>query len=71
MNTLISKEQKKLHSYQRKKAEKSIIYANLMAKNHHDKKHKLIKFNIDNKIYLNLHQRYKFNKNDSHHKLEV
>ena len=54
-----------------KEAEKSIIYANLMIKKHHDKEHKSIKFNVNDKVYLNLHQRYKFDKNDSHHKLEV
>ena len=42
-----------------------------MAKKHHDIKHKSIRFKIDNKVYLNLHQKYKLNKNDSHHKLEV
>ena len=42
-----------------------------MTKKHHDKKHKLIKFNVDDKVYLNLHQRYKLGKNNSYHKLEI
>ena len=42
-----------------------------MAKKHHDKEHKSIRFNVDDKVYLNLHQGYKLDKNDSHHKLEV
>ena len=71
MNTLISEKWKRLHSYQRKKAEENIAYANLMVKKHHDKEHKPIRFNVNNKVYLNLHQRYKFGKNDSHHKLKV
>ena len=71
MNTLISKEWKRLHSYQRKEAEESIIYVNLMTKKCYDKKHKSIKFNVDDKVYLNLHQEYKLDKNDSHHKLGV
>ena len=71
MNILISNQQKRLHSYQRKEAEKSIAYANLMTKKHHDKEYKSIRFNVNNKIYLNLHQGYKLNKNDSHCKLEV
>ena len=42
-----------------------------MIKKHYNKKYKLIKFNINDKIYLNLHQKYKLNKNDSYYKLEV
>ena len=42
-----------------------------MTKKHHDKKYKLIKFNFDDKIYLNLHQGYKFGNNNSYHKLKV
>ena len=42
-----------------------------MVKKHHNKEHKLIKFNVDDKVYLNLHQGYKLGKNDSHHKLGV
>ena len=71
MNTLISKEQKRLHSYQKKEAEESIIYVNLIAKKCHNKEHKSIRFNVDDKVYLNLHQGYKLDKNDNHHKLEV
>ena len=71
MNTFISKEQKRLHSYQRKEIEENIIYANLMVKKCYDKEHKSIKFNVGDKIYLNLHQGYKLNKNNSHCKLEV
>ena len=55
INTFVSEKQKKLHSYQRKKAEKNIIYVNLMVKKHHNKKHKSIRFNVNDKIYLNLH----------------
>ena len=47
INILINKEWKRLHSYQRKKAEESIAYANLMTKKYHDKKHKSIKFNVN------------------------
>ena len=71
MNTLVSEEWKRLHSYQRKETEESIAYANLMAKKHYDKEHKPIRFNVDNKVYLNLHQGYKLDKNDNHCKLEV
>ena len=71
MNILVSEEQKRLHSYQRKEVEESIVYANLMIKKYHDKEHKSIRFNINDKIYLNLHQGYKLDKNDSHCKLEV
>ena len=71
MNTFINKKWKKLHSYQRKEVEKSIAYTNLMAKKHYDKKHKSIRFNVDDKVYLNLHQGYKLGKNDSYCKLEV
>ena len=42
-----------------------------MVKKHHNKEQKPIKFNVDNKIYLNLYQGYKLNKNDSYYKLEV
>ena len=55
MNTLVSEKWKRLHSYQRKEAEESITYANLMTKKHHDKECKLIRFNVDDKVYLNLH----------------
>ena len=71
INIFISKEWKRLHSYQKKETEENIAYANLMAKKYHDKKHKSIKFNVGDKVYLNLHQGYKFGKNDSHCKLEV
>ena len=71
MNTLVSEEQKRLHSYQRKEAEESITYVNLMAKKYHDKKHKPIRFNVDDKVYFNLHQGYKLGKNDSHCKLRI
>ena len=71
MNILISEKWKRLHSYQRKETEKSIIYANLMIKKHHNKKHKSIRFNINDKVYLNLYQEYKLGKNDSYHKLEI
>ena len=42
-----------------------------MTKKYHDKKHKLIKFNVNDKIYLNLHQGFKLNKNNNYCKLEV
>ena len=42
-----------------------------MIKKHHNKEYKSIQFNVDDKIYLNLHQEYKFGKNDSYHKLEI
>ena len=42
-----------------------------MAKKCYNMKHKSIRFKIDDKVYLNLHQGYKLDKNDSHHKLEV
>ena len=71
INILVNEEQKRLHSYQWKEAEESITYTNLIIKKHHDIKYKSIKFKINNKVYLNLHQEYKLDKNDSHHKLEV
>ena len=55
MNTFINEEWKRLHSYQRKEAEENIIYANLITKKCHDKEHKSIKFNVDDKVYFNLH----------------
>ena len=42
-----------------------------MTKKCHDKEYKSIRFNINDKIYLNLYQEYKLGKNDSHCKLEV
>ena len=42
-----------------------------MAKKYHNVKCKSIKFKVDNKVYLNLHQKYKLSKNNSHCKLEV
>ena len=55
INNFINEEWKRLHSYQWKKAEESIIYVNLIAKKHHNIKHKSIRFKVNNKVYLNLH----------------
>ena len=55
INILINEEQKRLHSYQKKEVEKNIVYTNLITKKHHNKEHKSIRFNVNDKVYFNLH----------------
>lgn len=64
-------DRKFLHKINREQAEEAMAYANRMAKRRYDEKHKMIDFKPGDKVYLNLHHRYKLRHGDAHRKLGV
>ena len=55
---LFSKNYSQLRQLKRKNVEVAMIFVNVFSKIRYDEIHKILKFNIDDKMYLRLHQNY-------------